>query len=126
MIHDGAGSAGPVVYRALMLAILAVVVSASGLHGTVVRSPAMPVCRFGVPCSVPAKRVVLKFERRGRVVRRVRTGRHGRYRVRLAPGRYVVRTGTRLGIGRGIRPLRVDVRRGVNRRVDFTIDTGIR
>jgi len=116
----------PVVYPRFMLAMFAAVVAASGLHGTVVRSPAMPVCRFGVPCNVPARGVVLKFERRSRVVRRVRTGGHGRYRVRLAPGRYVVRTSARIGMGRGIRPLRVVVRRGVNRRVDFTIDTGIR
>jgi hypothetical protein len=109
-----------------MLAMLAAVVAASGLHGTVVRSPAMPVCRLGVPCSAPAVGVLLKFERRGHVVRRVRTDKHGRYRVKLVPGTYVVRTGAHLGIGRGIRPLKVVVRGGLNRRVNFTLDTGIR
>jgi hypothetical protein len=104
--------------------LLSLALAASGLHGVVMRGPTEPVCRVGVPCSEPAAGAVLAFAREGKVVR-VTVGAGGRYRVRLAPGLYTVRTVPVSRVG-GLRPLHVRVRRGVDTRVDFAIDTGIR
>ena len=98
----------------------------SGLRGLVNRGPIAPVCVAGQPCSEPAKNVLLMFSRSGRVVRRVTTNEKGRYRVALAPGLYAVRLKTRQSIGRGLEPLRARVVANRFRRVDFSIDTGIR
>ena len=97
----------------------------SGLYGSVVVSPAQPVCRVGVPCTAPAKNTWLTFSARGRSVVRARTDARGRYRVTLRPGTYVVGVGRRV-IGRGLEPMRAVVRTGRYRRVDFTLDIGIR
>jgi hypothetical protein len=117
------------------LAALAAVVAASsagatttpsGLRGLVTRGPIMPVCVAGQPCDAPAKNVTLVFSRYGRVVRRATTTDRGRYRVRLAPGLYAVRLAPKPSIGRGLEPVRVRVVRAHFRRLDFSIDTGIR
>jgi hypothetical protein len=100
--------------------------STSGLRGLVTRGPIAPVCVAGQPCSEPAKNVTLVFSRNGRVVRRARTNDQGRYRIALAPGLYAVRLVPKPAIGRGLEPLRVRVVRARFRRVDFSIDTGIR
>ncbi len=95
---------------------------AGTLHGTVARWPTMPVCRVGTPCSAPAPHVALVFTRGARV-RRVETDRLGRYRAVLAAGTWSVRApAARLGF----EPATVVVAPGPARRVDFTIDTGIR
>jgi len=100
--------------------------SSSGLRGLVTRGPIAPVCVAGQPCSAPAKDVTLVFSRNGRVVRRARTNERGRYRVVLAPGLYVVRLTPKPAVGRGLEPVRARVLRARFRRVDFSIDTGIR
>jgi len=100
--------------------------SSSGLRGLVTRGPIAPVCVAGQPCSEPAKNVTLVFSRNGRVVRRARTNDQGRYRVALAPGLYSVRLTPKPRIGRGLEPVRARVLRAHFRRVDFSIDTGIR
>ena len=105
-----------------MLLALAVVVS--GLHGVVVRGPTQPVCQVGKPCSAPAVGTTLAFTRASHVTT-IRVGKAGRYTVRLAPGLYPVRVLPHSNIG-GIKPVQVRVRRGVDARVDFAIDTGIR
>ena len=97
-----------------------------GLHGIVRRGPTTPVCMVGVPCSAPAVGAVLVFSRAGHTVLRVRTGAGGRYSVHLAPGYYMVRVSPGPRVGFGIRPARVLVRRNVDARLDFSIDTGIR
>jgi hypothetical protein len=107
--------------RLVLVALLA-----SGLHGTVMRGPTMPVCMVGVPCSEPAAGAVLVFTRRDRVAARVRTDAHGRYRVSLRPGLYAVRLPATPRLGAGLAPRSVRVPRGANARVDFMIDTGIR
>jgi hypothetical protein len=109
-----------------MSALLALVLTVTGLHGVVLRGPTTPVCRVGVPCTEPARGAVLAFTHDGRVVQRVHVGVRGRYAVRLAPGVYTVSVTPRPRVGSGIRPLRVWARRGRDSRVDFTIDTGIR
>jgi hypothetical protein len=119
--------------RALVALVAALVASpagaatsSSGLRGLVTRGPIAPVCVAGQPCSEPAKDVTLVFSRNGRVVRRARTNDQGRYRVALAPGLYTVRLTPKPSIGRGLEPLRARVLRGSFRRLDFSIDTGIR
>jgi hypothetical protein len=100
--------------------------SSSGLRGLVTRGPIAPVCAAEQPCSEPAKNVTLVFSRNGQVVRRGRTNDQGRYRVTLARGLYAVRLTPKPSIGRGVEPVHVRVVRARFRRVDFSIDTGIR
>jgi hypothetical protein len=109
-----------------MTVVLALATALAGLHGVVTRGPITPVCQVGKPCSGPAVGVVLVFSRDGREAARARTGPGGRYVVRLAPGLYAVRLTTAPRIGSGITPRQVRVRSGVDERVDFDIDTGIR
>jgi hypothetical protein len=96
----------------------------AGLHGLVMRGPIAPVCRTGVPCSQPAAKALLLFTRSGGAAVRVRTDRHGRYRVSLAPGAYRVTVPRREGVA--VAPSRTTVVSGRTRRVDLDIDTGIR
>ena len=109
-----------------MGALLAIVLLGSGLHGTVTRGPTTPVCRVGVPCSVPAAGARLVFFRHHRVAARTRVHKNGTYVVRLAPGVYRVIARGASRIGRGISPHRVRVFAGPPRKLDFSIDTGIR
>jgi hypothetical protein len=107
-------------------ALIAALVLASGLHGIVTRGPITPVCRVGVPCSAPAVGAVLVFSRVGHATTRVRVGAGGRYSVRLAPGYYRVTVSPASQVGSGVRPNRVHVTCGLDARLDFSIDTGIR
>lgn len=109
-----------------MSVIAALSIALGGLHGVVMRGPTQPVCRVGVPCEAPAVGAVLVFSHAGRAIARVRVGSGGRYSVRLAPGTYSVRQPGVVMIGTGLRPAAVRVVRGLSRRVDFSIDTGIR
>jgi hypothetical protein len=93
----------------------------SGLFGTVMRGPITPTCQVGVPCSAPAAGAVLVFRRHGKNVARVTVRSSGSYHVRLAPGLYRVRSAYRR-----LEPTTVRVRAGAPKRVDFSIDTGIR
>jgi hypothetical protein len=68
---------------------------------------------------------MLVFSRRGDVAGRVTTDSAGRYRIRLAPGRYSVRIG-RKGAFKVPDPSSARVRTGRFVRVGFKIDTGIR
>jgi hypothetical protein len=96
----------------------------SGLHGVVMRGPTKPVCEDRDPCEEPAVGVVLQFRQGGRVVAQVKTGKAGRYVVRLRRGRYAVRT-LRRGPGTGLAPRTARVPAGRFARVDFHLDTGI-
>jgi hypothetical protein len=99
----------------------------TGLFGLVTRGPTAPVCVAGRPCSKPAAGTVLVFSRGGSAVHATARA-DGTYRVRLAPGVYAVRAasgGLATGSG-GLEPASVRVRPGSARRVDFSIDTGIR
>jgi hypothetical protein len=107
-----------------MLVALAAVALTTGVHGTVAVDPASPVCLAGRSCSAPDAHDVLAFRRGGRTVHASTDGR-GRYRVALAPGRYAVSAPRRRGIAR-LAPREVVVVRGRVRRVDFTLDIGIR
>lgn len=122
-----------VVISALSLALVVVAGAgaqttglSSGLRGVVMRGPIAPVCVAEQPCTEPARNVTLLFSRNSRVVGRAVTDTAGRYRVRLPAGVYAVRRPGSMGIGRGIEPNRARVYAGRFRRVDFSIDTGIR
>jgi Carboxypeptidase regulatory-like domain len=107
------------------VSVLAVLLAtAAGLFGSVERGPTMPVCRVGVPCDEPAANVTLLFTRNG-LTTRARTDGRGRYRIRLAPGVYSVRT-TGRGLGSYVKPARVRVRAQRFGHLDLHIDTGIR
>jgi archaeosine-15-forming tRNA-guanine transglycosylase len=91
----------------------------------VTRGPIVPVCVAEQPCDGPAKNVTLAFVRDGNV-RRATTNDQGLYRVTLAPGLYSVRLMVGQQVGRGLEPSRARVVVNRVRRVDFSIDTGIR
>ena len=95
--------------------------SNSVLEGTVVLSPATPVCTAGKPCSKPLPHFQLVFSQNGRAVARVTTDVRGRYRVALSPDAYAVDTGRR----GGLQPRHVRVR-GTRTIVNFRFDSGIR
>ncbi len=97
-----------------------------GLYGTVVISPATPVCAQGRSCSRLAKGFRLVFAANGKTVT-TQTDSHGRYRVKLERGRYTVRYGTAVMSRRTrLQPGRVTVPRGRFARRNFIYDSGIR
>ena len=124
---DAAPHRGHTVSMAFLAAILAAFAAtpATGLHGTVHRGPLTPVCRVGERCDGPAH-VTLVFSRAGRVAGRVHTGNDGSYRIRLRAGRYTVRTDSPSIFERRPKPSTATAPRVGYRRVDFSIDTGIR
>ena len=99
-------------------------VPSSGLYGTVMRGPITPVCRVGVSCDAPAKRIILTFQGAG-VLKTTRTDEHGGYRIELPAGIYTMRTSSK-PFGQIPRPAKVHVRAGYSDKINFTIDTGIR
>jgi len=96
----------------------------SGLRGLVLQGPTAPVCRSDDSCEEPARGVVLRFTRAGKVVAEVKTTSTGRYSVRLRAGSYGVKA-PRRRVGTGLTPRIVQVPRGRIARVDFHLDTGI-
>jgi len=100
--------------------MLATLVVAAVLHGTVNVGPVTPVCRVGVPCAKPAAGVVLTFTR-GTHAFKAKTDTRGRYVITLAAGTYAVRAST----GMRISPTQVTARAGSHLQ-SFAIDTGIR
>jgi len=96
-------------------------IAEGGLAGIVTIGPITPVCVAEQPCTKPLAGAVLVFSHGGAEVVRVTTRRDGSYRVRLAAGLYTVRSSIRR-----LEPTNVRVRAGSTRRVDFSIDTGIR
>jgi hypothetical protein len=115
-----------VVVVVLMALALGVVNSAnastSGLRGLVTRGPTTPVCVAGLPCSKPAKNLVITFTR-GSARRSVKTDSKGRYLIALAPGAWKISiAGTRFGY----RPRSALVPKGAVGVRNITIDTGIR
>jgi hypothetical protein len=119
---------------AIVLSILALVVAAGAqatprrgtLTGTVTRGPITPVCAIEVPCDEPAPNVTLLFTRNDAVIGRAVTDANGNYRIRLPGGTYVVRRPSATTIDRRLDPNRVWVAAARTRRIDFSIDTGIR
>jgi hypothetical protein len=94
----------------------------SGLYGKVTRGPITPVCIAEEPCSAPMPGAMIVFSRSGREVARTRTSSNGAYRIALIPGTYSVRVLQ----ARPVDPATTWVPRGRFRRIDFSVDTGIR
>lgn len=94
----------------------------SGLRGTVL-AQSRPVCIEERSCLVPVEGVVLVFRRDGRVIARSTSRGDGTYRVRLPRGRYGVSVANR-PMAR-VAPEAVRVYRGLVRRVDFELDSGL-
>ena len=116
---------GLVVVIALgVLAAAAPASSATVVAGTVVLSPAQPVCRLGRPCTKPLAHFKLVFWRHGKVAARVVTDNKGRYRVTLSPGIYGVTTPSRPHSG--LRPVRISVPKLPRVTRNFRYDAGIR
>ena len=90
------------------------------LWGSVTIGPTTPVCQSGMPCSGPAKHLVLTFSRSGRVVSTT-TDAEGRYRIRLTVGAWAVRASALMRVS----PASVRVRAGTHR-ANISVDTGIR
>jgi hypothetical protein len=119
--------------RLIVLAIAVALVAACGeaaggpaettlVKGSVVLSPASPVCHVGTSCSKPLPRFRLVFVRRGEIVARTKTDARGHYRVKLGPGRYAVRA-----LQRGqLDPSRVRIPASARATVNFKFDAGIR
>jgi len=97
----------------------------SGLTGTVLAGPACPgPARVGSPCPDRPVAVQLAFLRDGAQVATASSSPDGRFRVDLAPGRYVIR-----GAGGGLPAVRertVDVHADAYLEVAVSADTGIR
>ena len=86
------------------------------------RGPIQPVCRPRLPCTAPAKKVVLHFV--GRYSGGwARTDLRGRYSLTLQPGAYTVKIPSARF---GYRPRAVTVRANRTSVLNITIDTGIR
>jgi hypothetical protein len=100
--------------------------TSSGLHGRVMRGPITPVCVAEHPCSAPAKNLTLFFSRDGHIDARATTNAQGWYRVTLHRGLYSVSTTMIQAPGRRLTPTRATVLANQYRRLDFSIDTGIR
>jgi hypothetical protein len=96
---------------------------ATGLYGRVLIEPATPTCSPGTSCGRPAPDFELVFLQDGRRVARATTDARGRYRVRLAPGRYAVRPEGRRP---RLDPATAAVPGGRFAKHDFTYDVGIR
>jgi hypothetical protein len=96
----------------------------AGLAGTVLVSPASPVCRTGSSCTRPARGLTLLFIRGGHADT-TRTDAKGRYSIALSPGGYRVRVpGARLRAS--LKPRTATVRSGSFGKLDFRYDPGIR
>jgi len=103
-------------------AVSGTTVGVSGLHGVVMRGPVTPFCAAEEPCSEPAAGAILVFSRGGNDMARSHVRQDGTYRLTLPPGTYAVRIASR----RSLEPNAARVIAGHYRRVDFSIDTGIR
>jgi hypothetical protein len=100
--------------------------AAGGLYGTVRVQPGTPTCVAGTSCAKPAAGFRLVFLREGRRIAAATTDVRGRYRVRLAAGRYVVRAAEGVSPKRGLQPGTVTAPGGRFARRDLTYDAGIR
>ncbi len=90
------------------------------------RGPITPVCKVGVPCNGPAAGVGIVVRRGGAVVARATTGKTGRARVLLRPGRYAVSASYGAAMHARLQSASVTIVAGRTKLVRFSFDTGIR
>jgi hypothetical protein len=97
----------------------------SGISGRVVLAPTCPVQRVGQRCERGYQTTVAVYTAaRHRLVRTFRSRPDGRFRVRLPPGRYILR-GTHAGPPRSA-PVTVTVHHHTFTTLTIAFDTGIR
>jgi hypothetical protein len=136
-MRDGVHTAGDLTMRTLLAfltllllpacsALLAAVPPDSGIEGQVFIGPMCPVVVAGQDCpDAPYQATLDVLTRSGRRVARVETDETGRFRIALAAGDYVIRSGSTGGIPFA-KPLDVVVRPGEFTRVMVHFDSGIR
>jgi hypothetical protein len=100
----------------------------SGIKGRVFIGPLCPVVQEGVPCPDAPYDASIRVRRAsGNVVATVRSGKDGRFRINLGPGRYVLEPLSRGGgAPPSAAPVAVRVRAHAFTRVKITYDSGIR
>jgi hypothetical protein len=100
----------------------------SGIRGRVFIGPQCPVVQEGVPCPDAPYEASIRVRREsGKLVKTVRSGKDGRFRVNLAPGRYVLEPlSPNEGAPPYAGPVTVRVRAHVFTPVTITYDSGIR
>jgi hypothetical protein len=98
----------------------------SGVRGKVLYGPTCPVERPGERCVRPYEAALrIRRQTTHELVATVRSGKDGRFRVRLAPGRYVIVPVSGHPYPQAS-PRRVGVRRHRFTRVTIRFDSGIR
>lgn len=110
----------------MLALVLAAVVGASGVHGSVLVDPARPVCAVGVPCTRPDAHEVVAFWRGTRRMGTTVTDADGTFRVALPPGLYRVTLPRRHGPGGAATPRTIRIPRGGFASVTIRVDVGIR
>ncbi len=100
----------------------------SGIRGRVTVGPMCPVVQEGVPCPDRPLAATIRIRKPGgKVVATVRSGAEGRFRVRLAAGRYVLEpVSPNAGAPPYAPPVAVRVRAHAFSRISITYDSGIR
>ena len=100
----------------------------SGVRGRVFIGPLCPVVQEGVPCPDAPFDASIRIRRgSGKAVMTVRSGKDGRFRVNLAPGRYVLEPlSPNEGAPPYAAPAAVRVRAHAFTRVTISYDSGIR
>ena len=109
-------------YSRVVTAVAFLAALLSGLYGVVTRGPITPVCSVEVPCTAPYAHSTLLFSRPS-LMRQVTTDAQGKYRIRLAPGRWSLRV---KDAHFGWKPTAVWVPTGRYGHVNVSVDTGIR
>ncbi len=98
----------------------------SGVSGRVLIGPTCPVVHAGKSCERGYRATIAVYTATGHhLVRTFRSGSTGRFRARVAPGRYVLE-GTTTGLPRSQAPIAVTVKRHRFAKLTFRFDTGIR
>lgn len=103
--------------------------SDSGIKGIVLIGPLCPVVQEGVPCPDQPFQATINVRKvaTGKLVATTRSGKTGRFRVNLAPGRYVLEpVSPNQGAPPYAGPLPVRVRARAFTRVKIIFDSGIR
>jgi hypothetical protein len=108
----------------VIAALAATLALGSGAAGTVVISPARPVCQVGQPCSAPDAHDTLVFWRGSARAATTQTSSAGSFRIALAPGLYHVTFPKRKPVRVSVSSFRV--RRSAYVRLQLSIDIGIR
>jgi hypothetical protein len=93
--------------------------------GTVAAGPVTPLARPGQPATSPVRRAAVEALRGNQVMATAYTDEAGRYKLRLQPGTYLIRTQSDRYLSRQASKT-VTLSRGQKLTVNLVFDTGIR